>query len=78
MEMNGYIKEGSNFLQLTLAHGNADVTSVRNVLFSHFRISQQFFKLLTEESLELSADSDLACKVKFQKNFILWLTASYE
>jgi len=48
------------FLQLTFAHGNADVTSVRNVLFSHFRISQQFFKLLTEESLELSADSDLA------------------
>jgi hypothetical protein len=39
------------------------VTRVRNVLFSHFRISQQFFKLLTEESLELSADSDLACKV---------------
>jgi hypothetical protein len=54
--------------KLTLAHGNADVTRVRNVLFSHFRISQQFFKLLTEESLELNADSDLACKVKFQKN----------
>jgi hypothetical protein len=32
-------------------------------LFSHFSISQQFFKLLTEESLELSADSDLACKI---------------
>jgi len=54
------------------------VTSVRNVLFSHFRISQQFFKLLTEESLELSADSDLAYKVKFQKSFILRLTALYE
>jgi hypothetical protein len=49
--------------QLTLAHGNADVTRVRNVLFSHFSISQQFFKLLTEESLELSADSDRACKI---------------
>lgn len=60
IEMNFYVQKKEAFLQLTLAHGNADVTSVRNVLFSHFRISQQFFKLLTEESLELNADSDLA------------------
>lgn len=48
----------------TFEHGNADVTKVRNDLFSHFRISQQFFKLLTEVSLELSADWDLACSAK--------------
>jgi hypothetical protein len=78
--MKYFIYQHSNFLlgqenegisevsseQLTLAHGNADVTRVRNVLFSHFKISQQFFRLLTEESLELSADSDLACRVKLE------------
>lgn len=40
----------------SLAQGKADVTRVKNVLFSHFKISQQFFKLETEESLELKAD----------------------
>ena len=30
--------------------GKADVTTVKKDLFSHLRISQQFFKLLTDGS----------------------------
>ena len=45
-------------MKVTFADGNAEVTSVRKDLFSHLRISQQFFKLLTLGSRVLKAVSE--------------------
>lgn len=44
----------------SLEHGNALVTTVKKVLFSHLSISQQCFKLVTLGSLELRACGDFA------------------
>lgn len=48
--LSSFIKESWSFTQ-----GKALVTTVRNVLFSHFSISQQCFKLATCASRELRA-----------------------
>ena len=40
----------------TFGGGNAPVTKVTNEILSHLRISQQFFKALTEPSLVLRAE----------------------
>ena len=47
-------------INLTLGGGKAPVTRVTKEIFSHFNISQQFFKALTEPSLVLNADVALA------------------
>ena len=49
---------GESLVKVTFADGNAEVTSVRKDLFSHLRISQQFFKLLTLGSRVLKAVSE--------------------
>lgn len=55
---------GICFFLLALTHGNADVTSVRNVRFSHLRMSQQFFNEVTDACLELSAEEERAWRAK--------------
>lgn len=52
-----YPDERSSFMRISwsFAQGKALVTTVRNVLFSHFRMSQQCFRLATWASRELSA-----------------------
>lgn len=44
----------------TFADGNADVTRVRKLLLSAFKVSQQFFRLLTDASRVLRAADALA------------------
>ena len=43
-----------------LAGGNAPVTKVTKEIFSHFKISQQFFNALTELSRVLIAEEERA------------------
>lgn len=56
--------EISERIVLTLAQGKADVTRVKNVFVSHLRISQQFFKELTDASREDKADGERACSAR--------------
>ena len=48
------------FELITLGGGNAPVTRVTKEILSHLRISQQFFKALTDPSRVLKADVALA------------------
>lgn len=51
-------------LNFTLIPGNALVTRVRKVLFSHLSISQQCLRLATVASLEDRACECLACSAR--------------